>query len=173
MEASNGSLVTMRGERETIPWRRPARSDGDESPGPKRTLSILRKPRMGSFFWTGKAGTLHELAFTRITGYTLEDLPDISTWFECAYPNRPTGRRCMNSGRNSSAAGATPWLLPLSGKTAGCATSRPAEHSSMTTLSSSPGRHRADPDRGEPPADRVRTERGDRFFPGSLPQAER
>ncbi|HRR88242.1 MAG TPA: PAS domain S-box protein, partial [Methanoculleus sp.] len=83
-----------RGENDTV--EAPStRSDGDESPEPGRELclSILRKAPDG-FVLLDRKGRYRYMnpAFTRITGYTLEDLPDISTWFECAYPN-PTYRQ--------------------------------------------------------------------------------
>lgn len=83
-----------RGEKGTVEAST-ARSDGGESPEPGRELclSILRKAPDGFVLLDGKGRYRYmNPAFTRITGYTLEDLPDISTWFECACPN-PTYRQ--------------------------------------------------------------------------------
>jgi len=64
--------------------------DGGESPDPARELclSILREAPDG-FVVLDREGRCRYMnpAFTRITGYSMEDLPDVSTWFECAYPN--------------------------------------------------------------------------------------
>lgn len=66
------------------------RDNGHEPPYPEVDicLSILRKAPDGLVLVDGGGGCLHlNPAFTRITGYTPEDVPTLMQWFERAHPN--------------------------------------------------------------------------------------
>ncbi|ABN57822.1 MULTISPECIES: PAS domain-containing protein [Methanoculleus] len=91
------------------------RDDARESPdlGGDICLSILREVPDGLVLLDGK-GTCRYLnpAFTRITGYTLEDVPTLALWFERAHPNpayrqkvEELGQELFSGGRDTMVAG--------------------------------------------------------------------
>lgn len=98
-----GGLVTVTGN--DTGWSTKKRSPGAEGvrepkasdPGEGICLAILREVPDGLILVDSEARCQYlNPAFTRITGYTLEDIPSLEAWFERAHPN-PAYRRDMQT----------------------------------------------------------------------------
>ncbi len=80
----------------------PGTDGARESPhlGENVCLSILRQVPDGLVLLEGEGACRYlNLAFTRITGYTWEDVPTLSAWFEHAHPNPVYRQKVEGMGR--------------------------------------------------------------------------
>ncbi len=98
-----GGLVTVTGKDtgcdtgRRAPGAEGARDPEVSDPGESICLSILREVPDGLILVNSEARCQYlNPAFTRITGYTLEDIPSLEAWFERAHPN-PVYRRDMQA----------------------------------------------------------------------------
>ena len=94
----------MTGNRTTREAGRGASGDGGARErvnlGEDACLSILRETPDGLVLMDGEGVCRYmNPAFTRITGYTWEDVPTMSAWFECAHPNPAYRQRVVDMGQ--------------------------------------------------------------------------